>query len=182
MNGHRAQTCDGRGQPAAKRRFWRNQSGGAAVDFALVMLPFLAVLMSIIESTIVLFAGQVLQTAATTAARQIMTGQSQTAGWSASQFKTYVCSSLTVMFNCSAINIDVRSFSNFNSVSLPNPMNANGSVAATTFSPGNPGDVVVVRLMYQWPIYASALAVGLVNSSNNTNLLVATAAFRNEPY
>jgi hypothetical protein len=86
------------------------------------------------------------------------------------------------MFNCSAINIDVRSFSNFNSVSLPNPMNANGSVAATTFSPGNPGDVVVVRLMYQWPIYASALAVGLVNSSNNTNLLVATAAFRNEPY
>ena len=45
-----------------KSRFWRNQSGGAAIDFALVMLPFLAVLMAIIESAIVLFAGQVLQT------------------------------------------------------------------------------------------------------------------------
>jgi hypothetical protein len=40
----------------------------------------------------------------------------------------------------------------------------------------------VVRLIYQWPIFASALGFGLVNSANNTNTLVATAAFRNEPY
>jgi Flp pilus assembly protein TadG len=166
-----------------KNRFWRNQSGGAAIDFALVMLPFLAVLMAIIESAIVLFAGQVLQTATTNSARLIMTGQAQTAGTSASQFKTSVCASLTVMFNCGSLNIDVRSFSNFTTIALPSATNANGTLSNTNvFQPGNPGDVVVVRLIYQWPIYASGLGFGLVTSANNTNTLVATAAFRNEPF
>jgi Flp pilus assembly protein TadG len=166
------------------RRFCRSESGGAAVDFALVMLPFLAVLMAIIESAIVLFAGQVLQTATTNSARQIMTGQAQTAGLSAAQFKTSVCASLTVMFNCSNLYIDVESFPSFSSVSLASPTNANGTLNSGNFgySPGNPGDVVVVRLFYQWPIFAAGLSFGLVNSANNTNTLIATAAFRNEPY
>jgi Flp pilus assembly protein TadG len=166
----------------AKCRFWRNQSGGAAVDFALVVLPFLAVLMAIIESAIVLLAGQVLQTATTNAARQIMTGQAQNAGWSATQFKDYVCGGLTVMFNCSKLNIDVRDFPNYAAITLPSATNADGTLASTAFQSTSPGDIVVIRLIYQWPILASGLGIGLVNSANSTNTLVATAAFRNEPY
>ena len=99
------------------------------------------------------------------------------------QFKTAVCGSLTVMFNCNNLNVDIRSFSSFGSVSLPSPTNANGTLTNSyVYQPGNPGDVVVVRLIYQWPIYANALGLGLVNSANNTNTLIATAAFRNEPY
>jgi hypothetical protein len=42
---------------------------------------------------------------------------------------------------------------------------------------------VVVRLYYQWPIYVSLMNLNkLTNMSNNKRLLVATAAFRNEPY
>jgi len=169
---------------AAKCRFWRNESGGAAVEFGLVMVPFLVVLMSIIESAIVLFAGQVLQTAATNSSRQILTGQAQTAGTTASKFKDSICANLTVMFQCeSLLNVDIRSFSNFSTVSLPSPTNSNGTLTGNySYSPGNPGDVVVVRLIYQWPIFAAGLVPGLVNSANSTRTLVATAAFRNEPY
>jgi Flp pilus assembly protein TadG len=168
---------------AAKSRFLRSESGGAAVDFALVLLPFLAILMAIIESAIVLFAGQVLQTATTNSARQILTGQAQTSGMSAAQFQTSVCASLTVMFKCSNLNVDVRSFSSFGSVSVPSATNANGTLANNyVYQPGNPGDVVVVRLIYQWPVFAAALGFGIVNSANNTNTLIGTAAFRNEPY
>jgi Flp pilus assembly protein TadG len=165
-------------------RFCRNESGAAAVDFAMVLLPFLAVLMAIIESAVVLLAGQVLQTATTNSARMILTGQAQNASWGASQFQNSVCANLTVMFNCaSGLHIDVRSFSSFGSVSLPSPTNANGTLANNyVYQPGNPGDVVVVRLIYQWPIFATALGIGLVNSAGNTYTLVATAAFRNEPY
>ena len=61
--------------------------------------------------------------------------------------------------------------------------NADGTLTnAYVYQPGNPGDVVVVRLIYQWPIFASGLGIGLVNSANHTNMLVASAAFRNEPY
>src|SRR5579871_3328437 len=162
---------------------WRDESGGAAVDFALIAAPFVAVLMAIIESAIVLLSGQVLQTATTNAARQIMTGQAQNAAWSATDFKTYVCNGLTVMFDCGKLNIDVRSFSSFTAVRLPAVTNPDGTLTNSyLYQPGNPGDVVVVRLIYQWPIIAYGLGIGLVNSANHTNTLIASAAFRNEPY
>jgi Flp pilus assembly protein TadG len=168
------------------RRFFRSESGAAAVEFGLVLLPFLALLMAIIESAIVLFAGQVLQTATTSAARQILTGQVQNAGWNAQQFQNSVCANLTVMFNCANnLYIDIRSFASFTSVSLPSVTNSNGTLTNNyQYSPGNPGDVVIVRLIYQWPIFATGLGIGLVTAGNTTNsyTLVATAAFRNEPY
>ena len=36
--------------------------------------------------------------------------------------------------------------------------------------------------MYQWPVYASLLGLNLSNIGSNKRLLMATAAFRNEPY
>ena len=170
---------------AAGANFFRHDGAAAAVDFAVVLLPFLIVLMTMINSALVLLAGQVLQTAATNAGRLVMTGQAQNANDTAAQFKSGICASLTVMFNCASnLYIDVESFSSFSNISLPAVTNANGTVNSGAFgySPGNPGDIVVVRLIYQWPIIASALTFGLASSANSTNTLVATVAFRNEPY
>lgn len=164
--------------------FCGNELGGAAVDFALVMLPFIAVLMAIVQSAIVLFAGEVLKTAAANSARMIFTGQAQTANWSAAQFHDKVCANLPVMFACSSnIYVDVRSFSTFSAVDLPSPTDPSGNLTKNyVYQPGGPGDVIVVRLIYQWPIFGATLGIGLVNSASNTNTLVSTAAFRNEPY
>jgi roadblock/LC7 domain-containing protein len=52
------------------------------------------------DATLVLLAGQVLQTSATNAARLILTGQAQNANDTLAQFKSGICASLTVMFNC----------------------------------------------------------------------------------
>ena len=41
---------------------------------------------------------------------------------------------------------------------------------------------MVVRLFYQWPVYVSLLGFTLPNMAGDKRLLVATAAFRNEPY
>jgi Flp pilus assembly protein TadG len=176
-----------------RRRFLADEEGASAVDFALVLLPFLAVMMVIIESAILLLAGQVLQTSATNAARLILTGQAQTGNFSAAQFKSAVCANMTVMFNCANnLYVDVRNYPNYAIVPPPSPTNANGTLntGSYLFSPGGPGDIVIVRLIYQWPVIAAqigfcntATACGLVNSSTNgTNTLVATVAFRNEPY
>jgi Flp pilus assembly protein TadG len=141
-----------------------------------------------INSALVLLAGQVLQTAATSAARLVLTGQAQTANFSAAQFKSSICASITVMFNCANnLYVDVESLpsgSSFSSITLPGSTNANGTVNSSGFNynPGAPGSIVIVRLIYQWPIIAPGLSVGLVNSANSTNTLIATAAFKNEPY
>src|SRR3954471_10837726 len=96
----------------ALRRFRRNRRGSAAVEFALVAPVFFALLFAIIETAIVFFAGQVLETVTQDSARFIMTGQAQTGGYSQSDFKNYVCARVTVLFDCQAgISIDVKSYS-----------------------------------------------------------------------
>ena len=65
----------------AARRLLRQQDGAAAIEFGLVAAPFLALVFAILETAIVFFAGQALETAAADSARLIMTGQAQTQGY-----------------------------------------------------------------------------------------------------
>ena len=65
---------------AALRRFRRNRHGSAAVEFAMIAPMFIALLFAILESAMVFFASQVLETVTQDSARMIMTGQEQTAG------------------------------------------------------------------------------------------------------
>ena len=170
--------------PAALLKLVRREDGTAALEFAVVAAPFLALLFAIMESALMFLAGQTLESAAMNSSRLVLTGQAQNQGYSMASFQTSVCGALASIFNCNNILIDVRTATNFCSANTSLPVQ-NGQLQNNfTFSPGNPGDIVVVRLMYQWPVYVSllGLASALSNMSGNNNLLMATAAFRNEPY
>jgi Flp pilus assembly protein TadG len=168
----------------ALRRFRRNRRGSAAVEFALVAPVFFALLFAILETGIVFFAGQVLESVTQDAARTVMTGQVQNSALTQAQFKTNICSRITVLFDCpNGIYVDVRSYSAFASVSVAAPIDANGNfVNNMQYSPGGAGDVVVVRVFYQWPLIVTGLGYNISNLNNNKRLLTATAAFKNEPY
>jgi Flp pilus assembly protein TadG len=173
--------------PAA-RRFVLRQDGAAAVEFALVAAPFLGLIFAIVETALVFFAGQTLEAAATDSARLIMTGQAQDAGYSQDQFKTQVvCNYLKTgisLFNCeSGVTVDVKSYASFAAITTAPPI-VDGKLDTTniTYTPGNAGDIVVVRLYYQWPVYVTLLGNDLSNLSGGKRLLVATSVFRNEPF
>ena len=164
------------------QRFVRQNRATTSVEFALLATPFLALTLGIIQTAIVFFAGQTLETAAASAGRLIMTGQAQTQGWSAAQFKQQVCNQVQGMFNCSGgLYIDVETYSSFASVNLALPV-SNGTLntANMGYNPGTPGEVVVLRLYYQYPVYFNV--IGLNNLNGGLNLLAATAVFQNEPY
>jgi Flp pilus assembly protein TadG len=164
------------------RRFVRNKKGATAVEFGLVVLPFFLILFMIIETAIVFFAGQTLETAVADSARLILTGQAQTAKFDAAAFKNSVCGKVYGLFDCaSSMYVDVKTYNSFSSINNTIQYDADGK-PQTSYSPGNPGDIVVVRLIYQWPIIVPMVQTWLANSGGNTRLLVATAAFRNEPY
>jgi Flp pilus assembly protein TadG len=168
----------------ALRRFRRNRRGSAAVEFAMVAPVFFALLFAIIETAIVFFASQVLETVTQDSARMIMTGQAQTSSYSQSDFQNYVCGKVTVLFDCmGGISIDVQSYSAFSSVTIVDPIDAGKNfVAPNRYNPGGPGDIVVVRLFYQWPLFVTGLGYNISNLTGSKRLLSATAAFRNEPY
>jgi Flp pilus assembly protein TadG len=165
-------------------RFGRAQDGAAALEFALIAAPFLALIFAILETAMVFFAGQSLEAAVAASARLIMTGQAQNAGYTATNFKTQVCNQIVGLFDCAnKLYVNVQNFSNFASSSTTPPYN-NGQLDTSKmqYAPGGPGDIVVVSLYYQWPIYVSLLSNNLANQSGNNRLLIATSAFRNEPY
>lgn len=166
------------------RRFVRQQAGSAAVEFGMVALPFLGLTFAILETALVFFAGQTLETAVTDSARLIMTGQAQTNGWSKEDFKTAVCSRIYGLFDCATgIYVDVKTYSSFGAItSAPPVTNGQLDTANLNYSPGGVGDIEVVTLYYQWKVYVSLLGNNLSNLNGNNRLLVATAVFRNEPY
>ena len=168
----------------AVRRLVRHQDGSAAVEFGLVAAPFLALVFAIMETAVIFFAGQALETAVADSSRLIMTGQAQTAGFSADTFKNAVCAKIFGLFDCqNGVFVDVQKFSSFASVSNPSPVDAQGNFTPpNNYNPGGPGDIVLVRLFYKWPVYVSLLGLNLSNVNGGARLLAATAAFRNEPY
>jgi Flp pilus assembly protein TadG len=166
------------------RRFSRNRRGSAAVEFALVAPIFFGLLFAILELAMVFFASQVLETVTQDSARVIMTGQAQNASFTQAQFKNLVCSKIVAMFDCvNGISIDVQSYSAFASINIADPIDASKNfVPPNNYLPGGPGDVVVVRLFYQWPVFVTGFGFNLANVGTNRRLLTATAAFQNEPY
>ena len=166
------------------RRLIKQQDGAAAVEFALVAAPFLALVFAIMETAVVFFAGQALETAVADSSRLIMTGQAQTQGMSTSAFKNAVCAKIYGLFDCqNGVYVDVKTFTSFSGVTMPTPVDASGNFQNNfSYQPGGPGDIVVVRLFYQYPVYVSLLGFNLSNVNGGKRLLAATAAFRNEPY
>lgn len=167
------------------RRFRRNRRGSAAVEFALVAPIFFALLFAIIETAMVFFASQVLETVTQDSARIIMTGQAQAASYTPAQFKSLVCGRIVALFDCAnGISVDVRSYPTFSSVTITDPIDAgkNFTAAGLKYCPGREGDIVVVRLFYQWPLFVTGLGYNIANLAGGKRLLTATAAFRNEPF
>ena len=166
------------------RRFARSHDGAAAIEFGLIAAPFLALLFAIMETAFVFFAGQSLEYAAAQSGRLVMTGQADLNGWSQSSFKSQVCSYVVALFDCTnKLYVNVQKYTDFASSSTSAPM-TNGQLDTTkmNYQIGVPGDVVIVQLYYQWPIYVSLFSNNLANQNGNNRLLIATNAFRNEPY
>jgi Flp pilus assembly protein TadG len=165
-------------------RFRRNRRGATVVEFALVAPMFFALLFAIIETAFMFFASQVLETVTQDSARLIQTGQAQTGAYTAAQFKADVCARITVMFDCvNGISVDVQSYPSFASINVANPIDAGKNFTnPNNYSPGGPGDIVMVRLFYQWPIIVTKFGYDLSNLNGSKRLLSATAAFQNEPF
>jgi Flp pilus assembly protein TadG len=161
------------------RRFARREDGAATVEFALVATPFLALLFAIIETGLYFFAGQTLETAVADTSRLIMTGQAQGRNLDKARFKQELCNRIRGLFDCDKIEIDVRTVPSFSAADLSRPPDASGT--SFVYQPGAAGDIVVVRVVYPWPTYVSLLGFDL-SGGTGTRVMMATAAFRNEPF
>lgn len=171
------------------RKFRRNKSGSAAVEFSLVAVPFFALLFAIIESSIVFFAGQVLETAVQDSGRLIYTNQITNTNTTAAQFKADVCSRVSILMNCTDLDIDVKYYAANAAITITDPIDGAGNYDNSglefTVPPANSTGTVVVRAFYRWPLYVTGLGYNIANISrytiNSKRLLTGLSAFHVEP-
>src|ERR1700731_3304702 len=137
------------------------RQGATIVEFAFIAPVFLALLIAIFETTIFLFAQANLQAAAMAAGRLFMTGQGQNSNMSQSQFTSRICPMIQTLFDCNNLMVNVQIYSDFSSASASTPTliyNGQGQVTNSwSYSLGAPGQVMVVQLIYQWPIVSGPL-------------------------
>ena len=170
-------------------RFGGAQRGVTAVEFAMVAPLLIGLIVAIFEVTLFLFAQMNLQNAAVSVGRLILTGQVQSAGTSQANFLTKdVCPLLGPMFTCANVYANVQSYTDFSGANTTEPtltFATNGSVNNNwAYDLGTPGQVMVVQLIYQWPIIGGPLGAVLPRISGNSGYaeMVGITAFRIEPY
>lgn len=183
------------------RSFARSGDGATAVEFALISIPFLGLLCAIIETAMVFWAGQILDTSLGNATRGIYTGSFQGKNPSSSgntqiltNLRNLMCypngdtgqAALTTIFDCKSVKIDVLTFQQFAGSAASNPVDATTSDWAkdfgTRYTTPAPGDIVIVQAAVKFPVFSSVLNPAQASFKDGSRLLRSTVAFRTEPY
>jgi Flp pilus assembly protein TadG len=171
-------------------RFGRARHGATAVEFALIAPAFIALMVALLQTMVVLFAQQALQAGAMEAARLFLTGQAQNsnsgAGLTSSQLLSQICPMMQPLINCTSLNVNVASYTSFSSASTTPPtltFNGAGQITNTfTYTPGTPGQVMVIELIYPMSAVSGPLGFTLANLPNGMTEIVGVSAFKVEPY
>ena len=101
------------------RSFARDERGVTVIEFAILALPFFTLIFAIIETAMVFFASQVLDSALEDASRMVRTGRAQAANYTMTEFRSYLCGYTFNLLDCSQIRLKVTVISNFSSAAPP---------------------------------------------------------------
>ena len=171
------------------RSFGRDERGVTAIEFGILAIPFFVLIYAILETAMLFFASQVLDSAVEDASRKIRTGQAQAASWTISNFRTELCGYTFGMFgDCSNVQIKVAVLANFSAASTV-PTVQNCTTATCTWDPafqsyaaGVRREVIQVQAFYRWPLLVILPYFNLRNQPDNYRLISAMRVFRNEPF
>lgn len=170
----------------AARALAKDERGGALVEFAIVVIPLMALLIAIVQTSLTFFAQQTLETTAEKSVRSLITGSAQLSGTTQAQFKTLACGKLPAFMTCANLLIDVRAASAFSDATTAPPtltFDGNGNVTNSfAYTPGAAGSINIVKMMYIWDTQKGPLGFDLSTMSSGKRLLIVTSVFKTEPY
>lgn len=172
----------------AVRCFRRDRKGSAVVQFAFIAPLFFALMFAIIESSMVFFAGQILESGTADSARLFLTHQAQDSNMTRADFEKDLCSHISVLFDCKKVVVSVKAYPAGTPIppsDLTLPITGGTFVNNSTYEVGAPESTMVVRAFYQWPLFVTGFGFNIADigrgTSDGKKLLAATAAFRVEP-
>jgi TadE-like protein len=180
-------------RPRPSRPGWlRNEDGVAAIEFAIVALPFFLFVFGIIGIGLYFLASTSLEYGVETAARKVRTGEADKGDMSVSQFKQLVCDAAGSYIDCGKVVVVVQHAATWSGVSPQSCMDSQGNMVGSTGSSGEmiskyaggASEVVLVTLCYKWDLANSFQFLQLGTGANGTGpaMIQASTAFKSEPF
>ncbi|MBX4929468.1 TadE/TadG family type IV pilus assembly protein [Rhizobium binae] len=184
----------------------RSRDGAAAIEFALLAIPYFVVIFAILETFIAFAAEELVSNAVDTMSRRMRTGQitynlGRTTDMTHTQFRQAFCDEIAILISCSAteaatpskLYLDVQTFATFSAIPTTIPKLSSDrysdlNTAAIKYSPGAAGSINMVRAYYRWEIITDLVRpyITTIRPSDGSMptqyLIIATAAFQNEQY
>lgn len=181
-------------------RFARARGGATAVEFALVALPFFALVGACLENGIVFWEQEILQQAVSDASRQIYTGTFQTTNAGTtdpatlmSRFRTAICTQPNgtpriTIFTCANVRVSVMKVADYGSATPVSPVATNASGTSdwnpnfASYACAGNSAIVIVQAAVDIPVFFPLLGAAVPNLPNKRRVLQAATVFKVEPY
>ncbi len=166
----------------------KDKAGATAVEFSLVVTPFLMIMMSTFEVGWFYFANSQVDSAVTAAARFIRTGQAQEGGFDKDEFFNKVCPSLAPFGDCNqTLTVEVDTFSSFAELAADtSPVvctnDDTSKITALSYDPGGDNAIVRIRICLLYKTMNPTIGVNVSNVDGGKRRLYGSYIFRNEPY
>ena len=163
------------------RRFGHDRRGVAAVEFALVAIPFFFIVFAIIETCLVTTAGVILTNSVNGAARQVMTGAVQKGEMDEAGFRKVICDGIGAMMSCDRLKLDMRTYPAGESIPAMQMRDGGVDEIGVLLRPGSGGhDHGPARLLRV--AVDAAFLNRLAEETNGNMILSSVVAFMNEPF
>lgn len=174
-----------------------DRRGVSVIEFAMIAGPLIALILASLQTSLIYFAQQGLETAVEAAARTVVTGKAQASDAQATgmtqqqlaeRFRQAACARIPRFLKCPNLYVEVTSASNWSGMSTDVPtltFDSSGNVSNVfRYDLGSQGSVVMVRLMYLWPIQTGPLGLNFSNLAGGRQgrLLVATSVAKTENF
>ncbi|HPF77898.1 MAG TPA: pilus assembly protein [Alphaproteobacteria bacterium] len=163
---------------------WRyNRDGSTAVEFALIGIPFIFMVIGIVEMALMFTAQSLLEASTAEAARQIRIGAVQQGGGE-DEFIESLCDYASVLIPCGDLQYQVVSMDSFeDAADFPDAsFDENGDLEDQQFDAGGVSDVVMIRTAYKYPIKTPMMQLILSNNGDQNRLMLSTIVLQTEPY
>jgi len=169
------------------RRFVRNERGVTAIEFGFLATPFFMLFMAIIETSLMFFASELLESSVDEISRKVRTGQyaeKYPSGMSEADFKSEVCGEIAFLFDCTKLAVDLQAVNDIDSLQDKPVINSDGELNSDAYGYAEPGAQQVVKLTasYEWPTFSNYMARYMTKLASGNWPLNAIAVFVTEPF
>lgn len=171
----------------ALSRFLPNRRGSVSIEFAMLAIPFVMLIMAIIETSVSFAAQQIMANAADDLARELRTGRLKPAAATETVVRQRICDQLSMITNstCPGLYIDLKSYTTFAAAAVVQTKFTSDNDLDTTgfaITPGGAETKNMLRVYYKWPVMLDLMRKSMSNIKGGNTLLMTVTSWQNEPY